>query len=239
MQLQQGWSRATNVNFLAAGGSYPPKGSTGSGIYAGLSGSLISVMNLQEAQRRILVAQVPKRSSPNPRAAFTSSSQSELFESQKLTNLKFPLRLLKDPTIRNFTSDLLSVDEQNPLHKKLCDDDFCCEFTIKISSKYLLEKSDYFYRIGVFKGARTYEQHDWNYIRVCGLYTCLNSSADSCGELQLDYNPNNVFLPTFEHISIQATFPKRGNQLIMPITLDKNLLPLAAKTVNWSKSEEE
>lgn len=239
MQLQQGWSWANNVNFLAAGGSFVANGSTGSGIYAGSNGALTTIMNLQENQSKVLIAQVPKHSTLDSKTNITYSKQSNSSEERNMAeNFKFQLRLLKDPTIQNFTSTLLSFDDKNQLHQRLCYDDFCCKFNIKINSKDLLEKSNNYYRIGVFKGNRTYEQHDWNYIRVCGLYTCLNKNVASCGELQKDYNPNNLSLPIFEHISIQGTFPIKNQQLIMPITLDKNLIPLPAKRINWTKTEQ-
>lgn len=40
LQAQQAWAYANNVNLLAAGGSNPSVGSTGSGIYHGTHGLL-------------------------------------------------------------------------------------------------------------------------------------------------------------------------------------------------------
>lgn len=42
--MQQNWAYINNVNLLASGASYPPIGSTGTGIYAGKNGVLVSTM---------------------------------------------------------------------------------------------------------------------------------------------------------------------------------------------------
>lgn len=45
VQVQQAWAYRNNVNLLAAGASYPEVGSTGTGVYAGKRGRIVSVMN--------------------------------------------------------------------------------------------------------------------------------------------------------------------------------------------------
>lgn len=45
VQAQQGWAYKNEVNFIAAGASFPMVGSTGSGIYHGKAGALNAVMN--------------------------------------------------------------------------------------------------------------------------------------------------------------------------------------------------
>lgn len=58
-QVQQNWAYTNNVNLLAAGANFPDIGSTGTGIFAGRRGSLISVM--EGANRTTLyVETVPK-----------------------------------------------------------------------------------------------------------------------------------------------------------------------------------
>lgn len=60
VQVQQNWAFANNVNLLAAGANRPEVGSTGTGIYAGKLGSLISVME-GKADTTVYTATVPKR----------------------------------------------------------------------------------------------------------------------------------------------------------------------------------
>lgn len=59
VQVQQNWAFSNNVNLLAAGANNPSIGSTGTGIFAGRKGSLISVM---EGNNKIdlYTATVPK-----------------------------------------------------------------------------------------------------------------------------------------------------------------------------------
>lgn len=60
VQLQQYWAYSTNVNLLAAGSNNPAVASTGTGIYAGRKGSLISVMEGMSSTK-LYTATVPKR----------------------------------------------------------------------------------------------------------------------------------------------------------------------------------
>ncbi len=60
VQLQKYWAYSQNVNLLAAGSNHPTVASTGSGIYAGRKGSLISVME-GSSSSKLYVATVPKR----------------------------------------------------------------------------------------------------------------------------------------------------------------------------------
>lgn len=60
VQVQQNWAFANNVNLLAAGANNPLVGSTGTGIFAGRKGSLISVMEGTN-KTKLYTATVPKR----------------------------------------------------------------------------------------------------------------------------------------------------------------------------------
>jgi len=59
VQIQQNWAQSNKVNFLGAGANQPKVGSTGSGIYSGKSGALISTMTGEETTK-LLVHEVPK-----------------------------------------------------------------------------------------------------------------------------------------------------------------------------------
>lgn len=60
VQVQQNWAHANDVNLLAAGANNPEFGSTGSGIYAGRQGSIISVME-GATDTKLYTATVPKK----------------------------------------------------------------------------------------------------------------------------------------------------------------------------------
>lgn len=59
VQLQQNWAHSNNVNLLAAGANDPSIGCSGSGIYSGKSGALVSRMT-GEKTSKVLVHEVPK-----------------------------------------------------------------------------------------------------------------------------------------------------------------------------------
>jgi pantetheine hydrolase len=44
IQIQQSWAYKNNVNFLSSGANHPEVGSTGTGIFAGKYGGLVSFM---------------------------------------------------------------------------------------------------------------------------------------------------------------------------------------------------
>jgi pantetheine hydrolase len=65
VQAQQNWAHSNDVNLLAAGANNPEFGSTGTGIYAGNYGSIISVME-GKAETKLYTATVPKKQFSNP-----------------------------------------------------------------------------------------------------------------------------------------------------------------------------
>lgn len=60
VQVQQNWAYVNNVNLIASGANNHLVGSTGSGIYAGRKGSIISTMEGTNVTR-VLFGEVPKR----------------------------------------------------------------------------------------------------------------------------------------------------------------------------------
>lgn len=59
VQVQQNWAFLNNVNLLGSGANNPTVGSTGTGIFAGRKGSLISVMEGTN-ETKLYTAIVPK-----------------------------------------------------------------------------------------------------------------------------------------------------------------------------------
>uniref|UniRef100_A0A1A9WT10 CN hydrolase domain-containing protein n=1 Tax=Glossina brevipalpis TaxID=37001 RepID=A0A1A9WT10_9MUSC len=229
VQLQLGWSWGNNVNLLAAGASYPINGSTGSGIYAGESGILVSTMVTGNVgERKLYKAKVPKR---NMNISLPILASSTLIED----NLPKHLRLLKDPQIENFNSILLNFQQQSDIEREtLCHGDFCCQFNISASTMNSSLPNYYYYRLGVFDGKRTYEKKEWSNIRICSLYACVTEAISSCGELSITNNLKSSVI--FRNISIKGLFKKSKHLLIMPNSLENNLLPIQATKVNWSKT---
>lgn len=59
VQVQHGWAYSNNINLLSSGANNPAAGSTGTGIYAGRRGSLVSVIE-GSSSSQLYVATVPK-----------------------------------------------------------------------------------------------------------------------------------------------------------------------------------
>lgn len=103
--------------------------------------------------------------------------------------------------------------------KTVCQNGFCCEFTIEIVAIDPSTK----YRLVVFNGIRIYGTIVEASVRACGIVQCLNESVSSCGSVQESKT-------VFSNIAITTTFHNYTKNLIMPSTLNPQLLPLR----NWT-----
>ncbi|XP_037933152.1 vanin-like protein 1 [Teleopsis dalmanni] len=230
VQLQQSWAWGNDVNVLAAGASLPVAGVTGTGIYAGVQGDLVSVIVGGVGIRKLYVSQVP---------IISNKTLTNDYEYKQKTETSMPivasdeLTLLKDPQIENFTSLLLDFTTQQNITQTLCNNDFCCRFDIATQSIDTPAETVYYkYRIGAFKGQRTYQKNEWSDIQICALYACKNESVASCAEI---FNSTAVVKPNiaFKSLQIVGDFMKADKLLIMPNTLDGSLLSLSAETLGW------
>lgn len=226
VQLQHSWAWGNNVNLLAAGASYPQSGTTGTGIYAGNQGDLISVMVKGQGERKLYKARVPKN---NQKLNITHVNHTRSNRSD--------IHLLKDPKLQYYNSAALELTKSNKVYQQLCQGDLCCTFEIvtDILNSSLSDKIYYKYRFGVFDGRRTYEKEEWSDIQVCALYACTNDDVDSCGEMLISEHIDPVVI--FKFISIKGTFAKSNQMLIMPTTLDDQLYSLNNDVVNWNKMD--
>lgn len=103
----------------------------------------------------------------------------------------------------------------------ICQNGFCCEFKVEIAKIDPSTK----YRLVVFSGIRRYSVVEAN-VDACGIIQCSNDSVSSCGSVQKSEM-------IFSNIEIAATFHDYKNNLIMPSTLNPDLLPLK----NWTFNE--
>lgn len=103
----------------------------------------------------------------------------------------------------------------------VCQNDFCCEFKVEIAKIDPSTK----YRLVVFSGIRSYHVIE-AHVHACGIIQCSNDSVSSCGSVQESEM-------IFSNIEIAATIHDYKNSLIMPSTLNPDLLPLK----NWIFNE--
>lgn len=229
-QTQAGWSFAENVNLLASGYNRPGSGNAGSGIYLGRKGVGKAIMP-ETTHEEILIVQVPKIKerikyhenhhdhSKDQNQKVRPSYHEEYELQQKRQDNAMMVKdkiLLKQDNIHVFQTHLLqkfsSVDSLS-----ICKDGFCCDAKVDIA------KSDNTtYRFVVFNGIRYYSDVKAG-VRACGIIQCSNDSISSCGSVEESKT-------VFNSIELTATFHDYKDSLIMPSTLNADLLPLEGWT---------
>ncbi|KYM88556.1 Vanin-like protein 1 [Atta colombica] len=232
IQLQAGWSFAENVNLLASGYNRPSFGNAGSGIYLGRRGIGKAIMPTI-TQKEILIFEVPKiniktqyNEDPLKDQKVLLSHHQKEHESQKkwendtiIVNDK--IFLLHDDTDSFETFPL----EEN-ITKNICQNNFCCDFRIEIAKIDPSIK----YRLMVFNGYRSIPNNLVNdnvAVSSCSIIQCSNNSVSSCNSVQKSET-------VFNTIYITAKFDNPKINLIMPSTLNPNLLPL--NNADWKFS---
>lgn len=234
VQTQAGWSFAEDVNLLAAGYNRPASGNTGSGIYLGRKGIGKAVMS-RTRHGDMLIYEVPKIEERD------DSYRNRLMNYNHTTwryyhgkeHVHDELRKKREAnTLADNTNDTIFLLHDNIQAfetalvigngtKTLCQNNFCCEFKIDI----VKADSNMKYRLVVFNGRRRYVVTEAA-VRACGIVQCSNNSISSCGAVQESET-------VFGNIEITTSFRDYKNTLIMPSTLNSELLPLT----NWTYDE--
>ncbi|XP_055610841.1 vanin-like protein 1 [Uranotaenia lowii] len=218
-QLQQGWAYRHNVNLLAAGISSPEAGSTGTGVYAGRRGRIVSVMNYQ-AEEKLYIAQVPKIDRPSatisrhPVIKYTPAQMSKL-------------ALLRDQIDSYEYADLPRVSNAN-FNQTLCQKDICCNFTADYTFTNPQQGQKFYrYRLAVASGMRRFgESAGESVVKVCTILACTGDALSSCGT-HFDDATNLVNTVRFNSIEIEGTFQgETFDFMLLPSTLDSSILPL-------------
>lgn len=130
MQIQQSWSERFNVNLLAAGVSKPSIGNTGSGIYNGRYGPLISHM-MTTSITHLFTVEINKSTAllrPNTIKNKIYRSVKKVKRSEML-----PL-LLQRENLVNYSYYFLDFNNNKTINTTVCSNEgFCCDFYTKIS----------------------------------------------------------------------------------------------------------
>ncbi|KYM88554.1 Vanin-like protein 1 [Atta colombica] len=215
VQTQMGWSFAENVNLLASGYNNPSFGNAGSGIYLGRRGIGKAIMPTA-THKELLIFEVSKikketKYNNNYHSMDSSTNQTKVIPFHHGTNQHI---LLKHDSFEAYQTFSL---KGNAI-ETVCQNGFCCDFKVEIAKIDPNTK----YRLVVFNGDRFYGDVKAG-IRTCSIIQCLNDSVSSCGSVQESET-------IFSNIEIMATFHNYKNNLIMPSTLNPDLLPLK----NWT-----
>ncbi len=124
--MQQNWAYSKNVNLLAAGASFPIWGTSGSGIYAGKLGPLISAID-GESKTQLLTATVPKR---------TSWISSVVDKTIRKTPKELETLTLYREEMDNYTSVVIPSNVTKFRREiRNSDGSLCCNFNIELNSQ--------------------------------------------------------------------------------------------------------
>ncbi|XP_020291102.1 vanin-like protein 1 isoform X2 [Pseudomyrmex gracilis] len=236
VQTQAGWSFAEDVNFLVSGYNRPFSGSTGSGIYLGRKGVGKAIMS-RINETEMLIFEVPKIKRTNESESYQNhmKDNNQQTKSYKEESTFYELRNKQENTITKtnntnifFGHDFIDhfetflFQQQNISQKSLCQNSFCCEFTVST----VLTDPNIKYRLVVFSGTRKYGVTDAS-VSTCGIIQCLNETIASCVSIPRDSKT------VFSEMEVTARFEDYKNILIMPSTLSSDLLPLT----KWAYDE--
>ncbi|XP_053685587.1 vanin-like protein 1 [Sabethes cyaneus] len=227
VQIQQAWAYKNNVNFLASGASYPEIGSTGSGVFAGKRGRVVSVMK-HHADVKLYVAKVPKIDRPE---ATLERQPPEKYTPLDMNNLG----LLRDE-IQNYNTTSLPMSSNSSFQTTLCQKRICCDFALDytVSSFFFSEQHYYNYRLVARDGIRTFSGLADAAVLACAIVACTNASIDSCGTRFND--PSAVVNAVrFNSIRIDGVIPGDEDFLLFPNSLDMSILPLEVEETQFSE----
>ena len=171
VQTQQGWAYSNDVNLIAAGANYPMVGSTGSGIYAGKNGKLVSAMNSKPVSQ-LYKFKVPKKGVK----VIGRSPEVHENENVDMSDLK-----LKRDWIDAYETKPLS-SKASTVNETLCYANFCCNFVVDYEIGTFTEGDHFYkYRLAVYDGNRTFDGLADGDVFSCGVIACTKDTLESCG----------------------------------------------------------
>ncbi|XP_055537021.1 vanin-like protein 1 isoform X2 [Wyeomyia smithii] len=226
VQIQQAWAFKNNVNFLASGASFPGIGSTGTGVFAGKRGRIVSVMN-HLADIKLYVAKVPKIDRPE---AVLVKQPHEKYTPLEMTDLK-----LKRDQIDGYYSTSLPMIGDTDFQSSLCQNQLCCNFTLNYTVQYVPGDQQYYrYRLAVHDGIRTFDGFADGAITACALLACTNDSLSSCAT-RFDNQSVVANAVQFNSIQIDGVFPGDEDVFLLPNSVDMSILPLEVEETEYSE----
>ncbi|XP_034828263.1 vanin-like protein 2 isoform X2 [Maniola hyperantus] len=216
VEIQQAYAHTMNVNFLAAGANNVRVGSTGSGIFSGKAGALISLMT-GVPTTRLLVAEVPKvpgqveGTYPGP-IYDNPADQDNLLLKTDSSLLSHVSRLLKTG-LEEFTLE---------------DKDVYCHFKVRLSQQN--GKAVPFYRAFVHDSFNVYAKRRLG-TAGCVIVSCKNEDLKSCcyrlnKTEELNIKIEELEIEMTSHRSHYNNTLKCDDVVYYPISLRNNKFPL-------------
>ncbi|XP_059478887.1 vanin-like protein 1 [Neocloeon triangulifer] len=204
VQGQSAWALGLGVNFLGSGYNHPAVGNSGSGIYSGEKGEIVSLM-AQQSGTTLLVATVPlntRRQSRQSRRAKRGAAPPAAFD-----------LLLKNDNLRDYTSAALSAEIGANLTLTHCQADLCCTVDYELES--VDAAGEFNYRLVVIDGIVTHDGgHYVNREQVCSVIACAGANTTSCSD-DLEFSTYSAST-VFKSLSVSGNF---STDLLQPNTL--------------------
>ncbi|RVE50259.1 hypothetical protein evm_005094 [Chilo suppressalis] len=231
VQIQEGYAFAMDVNFIAAGANNVRFGSSGSGIFSGKAGALVSVMPGLPTTK-LLVATVPKApgqvTGPKPGPIYNNPEDHD------------SLTLITDPSLRAHYTRVLTPGLQQ---FTMSAGDIVCDFKVNMTENE--SEADVPYRAAVFDGIRSYSGFVTGGTRLCSIISCTGDTPDTCGRRFPQYAPKSTAI--FHELNIIATVPtpridaelESRDTVYFPLSLDTSIMPLEPDYYTYSEDKNE
>ncbi|XP_055596430.1 vanin-like protein 1 [Uranotaenia lowii] len=226
VQIQQGWAYANNVNFLVSGSNNPGIGSTGSGIYSGRRGPIVSYISYKN-ETKLYVAKVPKIDRTN---AMVSKHQSTRYSPSEMAGMK----TTRDQ-VETYVSENLPLVSHKNYKTSLCQQDVCCNFTIDYSVNNVVNESNFYhYKLAAGDTSRSVNGFADIYITTCAIMACSGSRPADCAVRFK--NPSEVAeVIRFNSIEIEGVFGGNDEEVsLVPSNVDTSMLPLEVDEFHFS-----
>ncbi|KAJ6635920.1 Vanin-like protein 1 [Pseudolycoriella hygida] len=223
VQLQQYWAFSNDVNLLAAGSNNPTIASTGTGIYAGRKGSLISVMERTNSSK-LFTATVPKKGSGDN---ITFNEFAIRYPKSEMASLDLWRDQLEPYSMLFLEDDPMTLKVSNKV--KQCHGDFCCIFD------YTFERTTtqphYRYALAVYHGKRTFSGLADGGVIVCAVIACQSDDVATCGVR----NETLDFVHHWHNLQICGAIPYGQQYNFMPNTLDASIMPFGVNELSYEQ----
>ncbi|XP_037050780.1 vanin-like protein 2 [Bradysia coprophila] len=224
VQVQHSWAYTNNINLLAAGANNPLIGSTGTGIFAGRRGSLISIMEGMNTTN-LYTAIVPKIGLGDQIPVTESSVERGREE--------VAVMALNRENLENYTVQFLHYPSStgSTYFMTLChDENYCCKFVYGFE-KLSTEEMSYIYAAVVFHGIRIMDGSGYG-VTVCAVIACQTYDKSTCGVR----NESLSFDHDWHTLEITGQFPIGDQYIYFPTTLDSSIMPLKINQFGVTKA---
>ncbi|XP_058117026.1 vanin-like protein 2 [Anopheles ziemanni] len=219
-QIFESWAYANDANLIVSGTNYDLSGATGTGVFNGRNGALLTHFT-GVPTRALYTVTVPK----SGHTVHYHSRTSDMLEvpsgaarSHRLPGAELDRVRMGRDFLEQFTTIQLNPSwQQETIEQIVCSGLFCCDFAVSLSVNNERDLTHY-YRLAVFDGIRTFQGFADAHVSICGVIACVNQTIASCGLLL----PVNSGYMEFTSISISGQFQANGT-LAMPNSLDMSM----------------